>query len=151
MATNPPTGDGHRHGAVKQRSQVHTFGVGAKIDTANPGGKRIVTATRVHTMTPETTENLDRFVTSYNKWGFYLLAPAILGAGKAMPDILYDSGIVKHEFAVRNAWEIAPNDFDISLITDDSNPLIPSEVTEAPVIETLKVRKEAREARKKAH
>ena len=23
MATNPPTGDGHRNGAVKDRSQVH--------------------------------------------------------------------------------------------------------------------------------
>ncbi len=23
MATNPPTGDGHRNGAVKKRSQVH--------------------------------------------------------------------------------------------------------------------------------
>jgi len=23
MAKNPPPGDGHRHGAVKQRSQVH--------------------------------------------------------------------------------------------------------------------------------
>lgn len=23
MAKNPPIGDGHRHGAVKQRSQVH--------------------------------------------------------------------------------------------------------------------------------
>ncbi len=23
MATNPPAGDGHRHGAVKNRSQVH--------------------------------------------------------------------------------------------------------------------------------
>ena len=23
MAKNPPTGDGHRHGAVRQRSQVH--------------------------------------------------------------------------------------------------------------------------------
>lgn len=23
MATNPPTGDGHRNGAVRERSQVH--------------------------------------------------------------------------------------------------------------------------------
>jgi hypothetical protein len=23
MAKNPPTGDGHRHGAVRERSQVH--------------------------------------------------------------------------------------------------------------------------------
>lgn len=23
MATNPPKGDGHRHGAVRDRSQVH--------------------------------------------------------------------------------------------------------------------------------
>lgn len=37
MAKNPPTGDGHRHGAVRQRSQVYnpTTGHWTKRDTGN--------------------------------------------------------------------------------------------------------------------
>lgn len=127
----------------------YTVGVGTKIDRAKPSSGRVMTVTRLHTMNPETTANLDRFMASFKKWGTYLFAPAIMHEGQAMPNVLIDAGIVKHEITDRNAWEIGPNDFDIALVSPDLNPVIPPGVTNAPVLETLKKNKAMMEARKK--
>ena len=123
----------------------YTMGVGTKLDPAKPPGGRLMTITRLHTLNPETTENLDRFMASFKEWGIYLFAPAIMREGKPYPDVLFDVGIAKHEFTDRNAWEIGPNDFDVALVTPDADPVIPPEVSDAPVLETLKKKKEMQE------
>lgn len=127
----------------------YTVGVGTKIDSAKPSSGRIMTVTRLHTMNPGTTANLDRFMASFKKWGTYLFAPAIIREGQSLPDVLMDAGIVKHEFADRNAWEIGPNDFDVALVVPDTNPVIPPGITDAPILETLKNKKAMMEAKKK--
>ncbi len=126
----------------------YRMGVGTKIDPTKLSGRRIATATRLHTLTPETTANLDRFIVSFKKWGSYLFAPAIMREGKQDPNVLTDAGIVKHEFIERNAWEIGPNDLDIALITPETNPVISPDVAKPPVLETLKKKKDIKESRK---
>lgn len=118
----------------------YTIGVGTKIDKSK--FTRLTTVTRLHTMNPETTVNLDRFSESFKKWGYYLLAPVLWFEGEASPTILYNLGIVKHEFTDREAWGIGPNDLDLALITLDSKPLIPEDVDNAPVLELIKKIKE---------
>lgn len=120
----------------------YVMGVGTKIDPAKHIGGKVMTVTRLHVLTPATTENLDRFMASFRKWKFYLFAPAILREGKPMPEVLVDLGIVKHEFICRNAWEIGPNDLDVALISHDANPVIPVGIVNAPVLDTLKKKKE---------
>lgn len=116
----------------------YTMGVGTKIDKTKPLSGKVMTITRLHNLMPETTANLDRFVASFNKWGYYLLAPAVVREGRDVPEVLIEAGIVKHEFTDRNAWEIGPDDFDTVLVDPDANPVIPPGVTDAPVLEALK-------------
>lgn len=123
----------------------YRLGIGTKLDLGKPTSGRVMMMTRLHTLTAETTANLDRFVESFRRWGHYLLAPAIIREGQATPDILIRSGIIKHAFTDRNAWEIGINDLDISLIAADDDPVIPEGAINAPVLENLKKKREMRE------
>lgn len=124
-------------GVDAQHPAWYRIGVGTKIDVGNRSSETLITVTRLHTMTPSTTANLERFVESYRRSGMFLLAPAIMREGASIPEVLIDSGIVKHDVVERNAWEIGPNDIDLALITPDTNPVIPEGITDAPALETL--------------
>jgi hypothetical protein len=106
--------------------------------TKNPKHNRIITVSRIHTLTPDTTVNLDRFSESFKKFGIYLLAPAIIDDTKSYPRVLTDIGIVKRNFNDRQAWEIGPNDLDISSINDETKPIIPKDIKNAPLLELFK-------------
>jgi len=128
----------------------YRMSVGTKMDTEVPMTGRMVTITRLHTLNAKSTENLDRFMESFKKWGYYLFAPAIFQEGQQEPQVFIDMGIVKHEFDDKNAWEISPNDLNLfALITPDTNPVIPPDVTNPPVLETLKQKKKFEESRNK--
>ena len=120
--------------------------VTTNLDTAKRNDRYIMVS-RVRTLEAESTENLDRFSESFKQFGFYLLAPAILENGKPHPKVLLDFGIVKTAFNDRQAWEIGPNDLDIAAITDDTKPIIPKNVKNAPLIELLKKRKTLKDGR----
>lgn len=98
---------------------------------------KVIVVSRVHTLTPDTTENLDRFVQSFNIFGIYLIVPAIFDKTKPYPTIFTDLGIVKRSFIERRAWEIGLNDLDFAAITDDIEPIIPKGVKNPPVAELL--------------
>lgn len=116
----------------------YRIGIGANLDKNNPPSETLMMITRLHTMNPDSTANLDRFMESYRQYGFYLFAPAFFQKGEEVPKVLIDSGIVKHQLIEKNAWEIGPDDIDDSaLITPDTKPFIPTGVTDAPVTKTF--------------
>jgi hypothetical protein len=92
---------------------------------------------RHQTMTPTTTRNLDVFLKIVDQSGQYLLAPAHFVSETELPDMALDLAILKDELIVRNAWEIPINDVDSSAFTADDDPLIPSDVKDAPVTALL--------------
>ena len=102
---------------------------------------RIINVSRLHTLTPDSTLNLDRFVESYKFFGGYLMAPAITDEGQTQPKLLYELGIVKRSFVEKEAWEIGLNDLDVAAITEDTVPVIPKGVTNPPVEDVLKQRR----------
>jgi len=117
----------------------YRIGISTKIDLTKPSDGFVMNVIRRHTLTPETTENLDRFIASFKKWGYYLLAPTIVRKGQDIPDVLVDEGIVKHECMKKNAWEVGPNDIDSGLImAEDVNPVIPDGISNPPILELLK-------------
>ena len=103
-----------------------------------PKNQRLITVSRVHTLTPDATTNLDMFSASFKRFGIYLLAPAIIDGTQPQPRVLFDVGIVKTSFNDREAWEIGPNDLDMAGINDETMPIIPKDKKDAPVLELLK-------------
>jgi len=88
-------------------------------------------------MTPTTTRNLDVFLKMVDQSSKYLLAPAHFVSETELPDMALDLAILKDKLIVRNAWEISINDVDSAAFTADDDPLIPSDVTDAPVTALL--------------
>jgi len=95
---------------------------------------------RVHTMTPTNTSNLDRFLKSYELSGsFYLGVGVIDRRTMAPPSPLRDGWILKKELRLRNAWEVGMHDPDIAGVHPEDDLVIPAEhLTDAPVLELLR-------------
>lgn len=96
---------------------------------------QIVFVSRNHRMTPTSSENLDRFIASYKRFGYYLLAPAKMDSDP-ISDI-NQFGIRKTKIELREAWQIGDHDQDMMLLDVDSRPLIPSGVVDPPVLKAL--------------
>ncbi|MFA6421944.1 MAG: hypothetical protein WCV92_00870 [Candidatus Buchananbacteria bacterium] len=93
-------------------------------------GKRLLNVGRTHNMTPESLKNLNGFVDSFERWGFYLFAPSFIKDKNSFPpEIFFDHGIVKKSFINKHAWEIGPIDPEIiGLRQEDNDPVIPAGV-----------------------
>ena len=104
-------------GIDKTNPLHYTVGIGSNIKLEKHKGtpKFVVSPTRRHTMTPQTSKNLDNFKEAYSHFGYYLLAPGSIGTND-LPDILFKYGIVKKEIYFRKADEIGVNDLDVVLL-----------------------------------
>lgn len=103
----------------------------------NNPSKFFAVSTRIHTMTPQSLQNLNNFEASYDRFKYFLFAPGYMGKD-GLPEIIFDHGIVKKEINFREAWEIGPNDLDSPLVSPEDDPVIPAEVNNPPVIDLLK-------------
>jgi len=93
---------------------------------------------RMHTMEAVTGENLDRFITSYRKFGQYVLAYAVINEATGVPSLRIGEGLAKREIGIREAWEIGRHDSDGVGVFPGDNPVVPTEhVSDAPVLELL--------------
>lgn len=98
----------------------------------------ITVASRCHDMFPETNKNLDNLISGYKYFKKYALFPAEFNPNGSINKIYYESGIVKNKIIFKNAWEIGENDIDSVVIRKEDNPIIPSNVLDAPVLGLLK-------------
>lgn len=108
-------------------------------DPKDSKGKLVLNAGRTHTMTPQSLNNLNGFIESFKRWGFYLIAPSFIKDKQSFPPkIFFDHGIVKRSFINKNAWEIGLKDPDaMGLSHEDVDPVIPEGVSNPPILETL--------------
>lgn len=106
-------------------------------------GKNVLNAGRTHNMTPQSLQNLNGFIEGFNRWGFYLFAPAFIKDKDTFPpEIFIDHGIVKRSFVNKQAWEIGPHDQEImGLRPEDNDPVIPIGVINPPILETIEALK----------
>ena len=110
--------------------------ISENINTYNKS-KQMTMISRIHTMTPNSTENLERFLQEYEKKGrFYFGCNAML-RGHGLDSRIAEFGITVHKLEVRQAWEIGENDLDCMAIRKGDDPYIPKHIDSAPVIKLL--------------
>ncbi|WP_417748713.1 hypothetical protein [Rosistilla oblonga] len=127
--------------------------VGSNIESENIGkAGAIFSLSRIHTMTPNSSQNLESFLKAYRDFGAYFVAPAIVDDSGQYPESIGDFSILKRELIVKEAWEVGRNDFDSVGILADDKPAIPTDVGNPPVHDLLKwKRSNERGAKKAAH
>jgi hypothetical protein len=121
-------------------SNPHAYAVvvGPNIDTIPiDGTTRFHFGSRIQVMTPSSPENLDRFLAEYRRHGRYILAPAHMSSPDRPPEPMMDIVLGKYDLAVRNAWEIGPNDPDVIALDLDDPPTIPSGQADAPALKAM--------------
>lgn len=100
-------------------------------------GHFITMSSRFHRMEAENSRNLDNLIRGYQAFNRYVLIPAHVDTEFKMTPIL-ELGILKTELKIKNAWEIGINDFERVVITEADDPIIPDNVSDAPILEVLK-------------
>jgi len=101
--------------------------------------KTVQMIARINTMTPLTSENLDRFLSAFNERKSYILSYAVVKNEKIMENSsAKKKSIRKFDINVVEAWKIGPNDIEVMAIHSDDDPLIPEGVSNPPIIESLK-------------
>ena len=104
---------------------------------AMPKG-RFTLVYRMLDMTPADSTNLDSFLHSYEKAGCYRLAPGSLVLTQPMPPYARDLSIEKRQLRIVPAWQVGPNDPASAALGGIDDPLIPSNVSDPPVLKALK-------------
>lgn len=104
----------------------------------NGNGNRIIGfVSRIQTMTPKDSKNLDRFLAEYDRHKRFVLIPAHLPDLKGQPKPMLDLALGKYHLDVRPAWRVSENDPDAMALDLDDPPVIPPEQANAPVLKAL--------------
>ena len=88
-------------------------------------------------MTSSSTSNLDQFEESYRRVNKLYLMPAFLNSDSSYPEFVGKAFIIKNKVIFKWAWEIEENDEDIAALRPDDNPVIPSNISNPPILEIL--------------
>lgn len=92
---------------------------------------------RVNTMEARSSENLDRFLKSYEMVGKYAIAPCAFESEVRVKEPMLSLAIKKWHLNIREAWEIGPNDLDGIGIRPDDDPVVPPGESNPPVFALL--------------
>jgi hypothetical protein len=104
-------------------------------------GNTLILMTKISTMTPLNARNLEGFLESYARFGYYNLAPFYIDLRNHKPEPMDKYGFVMRELSVKNAWEIGINDVDMTAIEATDKPIIPEGTFDAPILEVLKTKR----------
>ena len=88
-------------------------------DTESTTNKPTILASRLTTVMPDSSTNLDRFLNEYQQNGVYGLAPAVFNHGNVKP--LNHLAILKRRFIVREYDDIGPNHIEIIAFPKNSD------------------------------
>jgi len=107
---------------------------------------------RINTMEPSTSENLDRFLDSYNLLHEYYFAPGVVVGSLSDPPKILSEYIIKRDIFIRNAWEIGKNDLDRVAIHSDDDIFIPDNAKNPPALKLLQEKNKGKaRPRKRSH
>ena len=99
--------------------------------------KVVMSVSRINRMTPNTSANLDNFVTAYKRAGNFLLVPAWIRGGEVRELSPAQFAIAKRQLDIREAWQIGENDPDLTALHEDDEPIVPSGVIDPPCNKAL--------------
>ena len=94
---------------------------------------------RKNTMTPSTSENLDRFLAAYKACKHFIVSYGIVKNEVLLPPSSNNQKMIKKfDITVVDAWEVGPNDIEMMAIDRNDNPIIPKGIETPPILETFK-------------
>lgn len=96
---------------------------------------------RFHQMTPDNPLNIQRIEQAIGINRKFLFCPAEITKDGKDVEPFFEKAIIKNSIDIINAWELGINDPAGVVIHNDDDPIIPSEVKNAPVLEILRKRK----------
>jgi hypothetical protein len=104
---------------------------------------KIMMVSRIHTMEPTSSANLDRFLAAYEESGKYLLTFAVMdrqASAPSEPTWKKGSFLRVRELNVIDAWQVGLNTVESVAIQASDDPIIPESVEDPPVRELLKAK-----------
>lgn len=118
-------------GIDSQNLAHYRVAVTSDLDRSEDGSSRVQAGlSRLHTMTPSSSENIDRFLKDYEVRKKCHVA-TVNAKGKLVSHLI-TSGVV-----VMYAWEIDENDQEISAIKPDDDIFVPEDVENPPISRAL--------------
>ncbi|WP_236166785.1 hypothetical protein [Pseudomonas fulva] len=118
-------------GISRQNPAHYRVAVTSNLDRSDDGSSRIQTAlSRLHTMTPNSSENIERFLKDYEVHKKCHIA-TVNTRGKLVSHLITSGVIVIH------AWEIDENDQEISAIQPEDDIFVPAGVENPPISRAL--------------
>jgi hypothetical protein len=100
-------------------------------------GREIVSVSRVHHMDNTNPVNLKMFQERFGRTKKFRLIPAQLPSEQRDGVLFDDLEIVKNSIRIIPAWQVGENDLDSAAIGPNDDPIIPAEVTDAPILRVL--------------
>ena len=97
---------------------------------------RALMISRIHTMEPATSANVERFITSFQAAKSYYLAPGFVDPERG--PLIGNPMVLKRRLYVREAWTIGRHDADVPAIHLNDDILKPKTKRNAPVNEVLR-------------
>lgn len=101
--------------------------------------KYILSPTRFHEINAINSTNLQNLIRSFDYFKEYRFCPARLLPNQNFEPCL-DKAILKKTLFIRDAWQIGLHDLDSVVIMKGDKPIIPSGVSNAPVLKVLESR-----------
>lgn len=95
---------------------------------------------RFHQMTPDNPVNMQRIEQAIGLKKKFLFCPAEITNDGKVVEPYFDEAIIKSSINLKNAWELGINDPESVVILEDDDPIIPSEIKNAPVLEIMRKR-----------
>ncbi|WP_205884871.1 hypothetical protein [Pseudomonas syringae] len=118
-------------GINRQNAAHYRVAVTSNLDRSDDGSSKVQTAlSRLHTMTPSSSENIDRFLKDYEVHKRCHVA-TVNSKGKLVRHLITSGVVVMH------AWEIDENDQEISAIQPDDDILVPAGMENPPISRAL--------------
>lgn len=98
--------------------------------------KLITMISRIHTLTPSNSKNLEKFESSYNSLhSFYVTAGSMNNEGIKFYENFDTLLILKKDIFIVNAWEITVNDIEKIALFESDEVIVPPNVENAPYLE----------------
>jgi hypothetical protein len=105
--------------------------------TGNVKSSQFISMSRIHTMNPVDSRNLDQFLSAFEKTRAYVLAPGYVSQNNSKVDFFVELGVLKRQIFVRPAWQIEEHDIDMCGLQFDDKVIVPKDVKEPPVARAL--------------
>lgn len=129
-------------GIDRQNPEHYRCAISQDIDfNDEPLQRRFVSISRMTTMQVSDHRNLNMFTTAFEVLGRYVLVP-VFPRDNGTPQFDMGRAIRKGRIFIRNAWEIGAHDVDGMAIRPEDEVVIPPEVSDPPVADLRKWRKD---------